>query len=131
MIEDLSRTLELVTAKTKLERDKGIRALTERLLTLSDDEVRELETFFLQMQTLVSESASLRGGSLEDGVPAPNGSWEKLLGVINGAAAVNRSGRGSVEFAENLIEPAMEALTHAEVRVREGVGQLLGAITVR
>ena len=126
----LSETLELVTGKTKLERDKGVRALTERLPALPDHEVRELETFFMQLQTLADESAA-RGASLEDGAPAPSGTWEKLLGVINGAAAMNRSGRGSAKFAENLIEPAMTTLTHGEVRVREGVGQLLGAITVR
>jgi len=129
MNEDLSQTLEQVTAKTKLERDKGIRALTERLPSLPDDDVGELETFFSQLNTLSAESS--QHSSNAEGAPAPSGTWEKLLGVINGAAALTRSGRCSQEFAEELIEPAMATLTHGEVRVREGVGQLLGAITAR
>ena len=129
MKDDLTETLEKVTAKTKLERDKGIKALNECLPSLSDDEVTELESYFLQLKSLAEESTVQNG--LEEGTPVQSGTWEKLLGVINGAAALNKSGRCSSDFAEKIIEPAMLTLTHGEVRVREGVGQLLGAVTAR
>ena len=129
MKEETSKILVLVTAKTKLDRDKGVGQLTVHIPTLAEEEILELEKYFSQLETLAAESAS--NGADAEGAPAASGTWESLLGILNGAHALIISGKCGQEIAESLIEPSMATLTHSEVRVREGVGRLLGAITTR
>ena len=130
MREKVSETLVLLTAKTKLDRDRGYRQLNDLIVTLDADEIVQLETFLLDFIGAVDESASING--VEAGA-APNDvkDWERLLGLASGAGLLNLSGQGGEEFAEKMIEPSMTALTHAEVRVREKVGWLLGTIAAR
>ncbi len=132
MKEETSKILVLVTAKTKLDRDKGVSQLTLHIPTLAEEEILELEKYFSQLETLAAESASSKNGADgAEGAPAASGTWESLLGILNGAHALIISGKCGREIAESWIEPSMATLTHSEVRVREGVGRLLGAITAR
>ena len=132
MKEETSKILVLVTAKTKLDRDKGVSQLTLHIPTLAEEEILELEKYFSQLETLAAESASKNGAADgAEGAPAASGTWESLLGILNGAHALIISGKCGREIAESWIEPSMATLTHSEVRVREGVGRLLGAITAR
>ena len=133
MKEETSKILVLVTAKTKLDRDKGVSQLSLHIPTLAEEEILELEKYFSQLETLAAESASSKNGAADgaEGAPAASGTWESLLGILNGAHALINSGKCGREIAESWIEPSMATLTHSEVRVREGVGRLLGAITAR
>ena len=130
MRETVTETLTLLTAKTKLERDRGFRELSDLILTLGAEEIAELETYLLDFIGVVEESTATNG--VETGVACvPDDNWERLLGLARGAGLLNLSGKGGEAFAEKMMEPAMTALTHAEVRVREKAGWLLGTVAAR
>jgi len=128
MREEVTLTLALLTAKTKIERDRGFRELSGLTETLSSQEIDELETYLLDFAVVVDESTATNG--VETG-HASDDHWERLLGLARGAGLLNLSGKGSESFAEKMIEPAVTALTHAEVRVREKAGWLLGTVAAR
>ncbi|XP_068751859.1 uncharacterized protein [Montipora capricornis] len=118
VIRSMDDVLSLLCSHVKLERDKGIQQLEEKLkdsLNFTSD-AQKLEDLQNSLTALVQSSD--RG-------------WETKHGGLSGSKALILSHLGSDDFCESLRKQALRLMHDDEARVRTASGEVLGALCVR
>ncbi|XP_022785332.1 uncharacterized protein LOC111325729 [Stylophora pistillata] len=114
----VSDILNLLRSHVKLERDRGLLALEEKLKDTSNftSDIRQVED--LQ-------------NSLTEFVTSTDGAWETRHGGLIGSKTFILNNLGSDDFCETLRKKSLGLMHDEEARVRIASGEVLGALCSR